>query len=207
MNNFCEVIQDLLPLYIDNACSTSSADMINAHLENCDVCKDFYKKLHSNANEIILKNEISGVVEKHRRQVNKKRIFTTAVSVFLTIVLIFLCINLWPSSIDYGSSEIYSREEMDAAIDLIKERFNTFEGCKLYTIYYTDDDFCKKEVDYVNTLSADGVTYTQCIVFRTRFRSPIFGGGAWNANAMYDWSWYLARTDGGAWELLTWGMP
>ena len=111
MNNFCEVIQDLLPLYIDNACSTSSADMINAHLENCDVCKDFYEKLHSNTNEIILKNEISGVVEKHRKQVNKKRIFTTAVSVFLTIVLIFLCINLWPSSIDYGSSEIYSREE------------------------------------------------------------------------------------------------
>ena len=96
---------------------------------------------------------------------------------------------------------------MDEAITLIKDQFYSWEGCKLYAIYYTDDSFCQREVDYVNTLADDGVTYTECIVFRTRFRSPIFGGGAWNANFEYDWSWYLARTDGGEWDLLTWGMP
>ena len=53
----------------------------------------------------------------------------------------------------------------------------------------------------------DGVEYTECIVYRTEFRSPIFGGGAWNANSRYDWSWYLARVGDGPWELLTWGAP
>ena len=207
MDKQCEIVQDLLPLYVDGACSESSAAMVKEHLETCPECKALYEKLCSDAGEETLKAEMVGVVAKHEKKVKKKRLLTIVASVVLTIVLIFSVINLWPASIDYGSSEIYSREDMDEAITLIKDQFYSWEGCKLYSIYYTDDSFCQREVDYVNTLADDGVTYTECIVFRTRFRSPIFGGGAWNANFEYDWSWYLARTDGGEWDLLTWGMP
>ena len=206
MNKQCEIVQDLLPLYVDGACSESSAAMVKEHLESCPECKTLYEKLCSDTGEGTLKAEMVGVVAKREKKVKKKRLLTIVASVVLTIVLIFTVINLWPASIDYGSSEIYSREDMDEAITLIKDQFYSWEGCKLYSIYYTDDSFCQREVDYVNTL-ADDVVYTECIVFRTRFRSPIFGGGAWNANFEYDWSWYLARTDGGEWELLTWGAP
>ena len=207
MNKQCEIVQDLLPLYVDGACSESSTAMVKEHLESCSECKTLYEKLCSDTGEGTLKAEMVGVVAKHERKVKKRRLLTIVASVVLTIVLIFSVISLWPASIDYGSSEIYSREDMDEAITLIKDRFYSWEGCKLYSIYYTDDSFCQREVDYVNTLADDGVVYTECIVFRTRFRSPIFGGGAWNANFEYDWSWYLARTDGGEWELLTWGAP
>ena len=207
MDKQCEIVQDLLPLYVDGACSESSAAMVKEHLETCPECKTLYEKLCSDTGEGTLKAEMVGVVAKREKKVKKKRLLTIVASVVLTIVLIFTVINLWPASIDYGTSEIYSREEMDEAITLIKDQFYSWEGCKLYSIYYTDDSFCQRELDYVNTLAADGVTYTECIVFRTRFRSPIFGGGAWNANFEYDWSWYLARTDGGEWDLLTWGMP
>ena len=207
MNKQCEIVQDLLPLYVDGACSESSAAMVKEHLESCPECKALYEKLCSNTGEETLKAEMIGVVAKHEKKVKKKRLLTIVASVLLTIVLIFTVINLWPASIDYGSSEIYSKEDMDEAITLIKDRFYSWEGCKLYSIYYTDDSFCQR-VDIVYlTLADDGVVYTECIVFRTRFRSPIFGGGAWNANFEYDWSWYLARTDGGEWDLLTWGMP
>lgn len=207
MNKQCEIVQDLLPLYVDGACSESSSEMIKEHLETCPECKALYEKLCSDTGEEILKAEMVGVVANHEKKVKKRRLLTIAVSVVLTVILIFTCINLWPASIDYGSSEIYSREDMNNAIALIKDKFYSWEGCKLYSIYYTDDSFCQRELDYVNTLAADGVAYTECIVFRTRFRSPIFGGGAWNANFEYDWSWYLARTEGGEWDLLTWGAP
>ena len=207
MNKQCEIVQDLLPLYVDGACSESSTAMVKEHLESCSECKTLYEKLCSDTGEGTLKAEMVGVVAKHEKKVKKRRLLTIVASVVLTIVLIFSVISLWPASIDYGSSEIYSKEDMDEAITLIKDRFYSWEGCKLYSIYYTDDSFCQREVDYVNTLADDGVVYTECIVFRTRFRSPIFGGGAWNANFEYDWSWYLARTDGGEWELLTWGAP
>ena len=207
MDKQCEIVQDLLPLYVDGACSESSVAMVKEHLESCPECKTLYEKLCSDTGEGTLKAEMVGVVAKREKKVKKKRLLTIVASVVLTIALIFTVINLWPASIDYGSSEIYSREEMDEAITLIKDQFYSWEGCKLYSIYYTDDSFCQREVDYVNTLADDGVVYTECIVFRTRFRSPIFGGGAWNANFEYDWSWYLARTEGGEWELLTWGAP
>ena len=207
MNKQCEIVQDLLPLYVDGACSESSAAMVKEHLETCPECKTLYEKLCSDTGEGRLKAEMVGVVAKREKKVKKKRLLTIVASAVLTIVLIFTVINLWPASVDYGSSEIYSKEDMDEAITLIKDQFYSWEGCKLYSIYYTDDSFCQREIDYVNTLADDGVAYTECIVFRTRFRSPIFGGGAWNANFEYDWSWYLARTDGGEWELLTWGAP
>ena len=207
MNKQCEIVQDLLPLYVDGACSESSTAMVKEHLESCPECKSLYEKLCSDTGEGTLKAEMVGVVAKHEKKVKKRRLLTIVASVVLTIVLIFTVINLWPASIDYGSSEIYSREDMDDAIKLIKDQFYSWEGCKLYSIYYTDDSFCQREIEYVNTLADDGVTYTECIVFRTRFRSPVFGGGAWIANFEYDWSWYLARTEGGEWNLLTWGMP
>ena len=207
MDKQCEIVQDLLPLFVDSACSGSSAAMVKEHLETCPDCKVLYEKLCSDTGEETLKAEVTEVVAKHEKKAKKKRLLTIAASVILTVILIFACINLWPASINYGTSDIYSKEDMEAAIALIKEEFYSWEGCKLYSIYYTDDSFCQKELDYVNTLADDGVIYTECIVFRTHFRSPILDDGTWNANSDYNWSWYLARTDGGDWELLTWGAP
>lgn len=207
MNKQCEIVQDLLPLYVDSACSSSSAEMIREHLESCPECKRIYENLCSTTSEEALKAEMTGVVAKHERKIKKNRLLTVVVSVVLTIILVFTVISLLPPSIDYGSSEIYSRNDMNAAIALIEEEFYSWEGCKLYSIYYTDDSLCQRELDYVNELADDNVIYTECIVFRTRFRSPVVNAGAWNPNSEYDWSWYLARTSGGEWELLTWGVP
>lgn len=207
MNKQCEIVQDLLPLYVDSACSSSSAEMIREHLESCPECKRIYENLCSTTSEEALKAEMTGVVAKHERKIKKNRLLTVVVSVVLTIILVFTAISLLPPSIDYGSSEIYSRNDMNDAIALIEEEFYSWEGCKLYSIYYTDDSLCQRELDYVNELADDNVIYTECIVFRTRFRSPVVNAGAWNPNSEYDWSWYLARTRGGEWELLTWGVP
>ena len=47
MNKECEIVRDLLPLYIDDACSVSSAEMIEAHLPECDECGHIYKSMKS----------------------------------------------------------------------------------------------------------------------------------------------------------------
>ena len=207
MSKPCEVIQDLLPLYVDEACSESSVEIIKEHLESCPECREIYQQLHSHTSEEILQKEKDGVISRHSRKLRKGKILTVIFSVILTLIIVFTCVSLCPASIDYGTSDIYSRQDMTEAIDLIKEEFNSWDGCKLYSINYTDDDLCQRELEYCNTLAEEGITYDECIVFRMQFRSPIFGGGGWNENFRYDWSWYLARTKGGEWELLTWGAP
>ena len=49
-------------------------------------------------------------------------------------------------------------------------------------------------------------TFTQCIMFTSSFHSPKEGGGAWMPDEEYtDWHWWLGRSDGGQWKLMTWG--
>ncbi len=113
------------------------------------------------------------------------------------------------AKIDYGTSALYTKADMDAAIDEIKRTFSNMDGCKLYSLSYISDDMCSAEnVAWMNELEAANdaeETFTQCIAFGSSFRSPITGGGAWNANREYNWQWWLARSDGGQWKLMTWG--
>lgn len=114
------------------------------------------------------------------------------------------------AAIEYGNSEIFSVEEMDAAIKLIKKEFRSWEGCKPHNIRYSLDDNCNAEnIEWMNELAAARgmkADFTQCIMFYSDFRSPVNGGGAWNPDSEYtNWSWWLARSGNGEWKLLTWG--
>ena len=110
--------------------------------------------------------------------------------------------------IDYGTSAIYTEEDMDTAIDQIKETFKSLEGCELHSLSYSSDDVCldQENIAWMNDLEhADKQVFTQCIMFNSSFRSPKKGGGAWEANEEYTWSWWLARSEGGEWKLMTYG--
>ena len=45
MSKQCEIVQDLLPLYVDGACSEASAEMIKEHLETCADCRAIYEQM------------------------------------------------------------------------------------------------------------------------------------------------------------------
>ena len=41
----CEVIRDLLPLYVDDVLSSDSRALVEEHLETCEGCTDYYHAL------------------------------------------------------------------------------------------------------------------------------------------------------------------
>ena len=137
------------------------------------------------------------------------------ITVTLCIVLVFLfagCEKNGDTSkveIDYGASSVYSKEEIDSAIEIIKKQFASFEGCELHSLSYMSDEECNNadNIEWMNDLRTDAnkEAFTQCIAFESSFRSPKKGGGAWEANEEYTWSWWLARSEGGEWNLMTWG--
>jgi D-alanyl-D-alanine carboxypeptidase len=118
--------------------------------------------------------------------------------------------------IDYGTSSLYSREDMDAAIEVILTEFSTWEGCELHSIRYTSDDCNSPEhIRWLNELNeaAEGdrkldVTFTQCIEFVSDYHSPKDSdlAGAWNVDEEYeDWQWWLGRSEQGEWHLMGMG--
>lgn len=106
--------------------------------------------------------------------------------------------------VDYGESELYSDRDVDRAVRTVMETFDTWRGCRMYSLEYAGDGRCLSEVEYCNSL-ADGADFDQCMVLESVFRSPVRGGGAWEANRIYTWSFILAREGNGPWVLLTWG--
>ena len=59
--------------------------------------------------------------------------------------------------IDYGTSSIYTKDDMDEAIDVIKKQFSSFEGCELHSLSYTSDDACNNEdnIAWMNELEEE----------------------------------------------------
>ncbi|MCH5198823.1 MAG: zf-HC2 domain-containing protein [Oscillospiraceae bacterium] len=45
----CNIVNDLLPLYIDDCCSEESAELVKKHIESCKTCNALYKRMNSPA--------------------------------------------------------------------------------------------------------------------------------------------------------------
>ncbi len=107
--------------------------------------------------------------------------------------------------INIESSSLYTKSEIQSAIDICVDYFNeNFEGCVLTEISY-DDEFCIKEKDkWAVQYEAD-----EAIVLTSTFVVDENGGdGSFNPNDTYtDWQWILTRSnsDGEEWVLQTWG--
>ena len=113
-------------------------------------------------------------------------------------------------TIDYGTSELYSQEDMDAAIQTIMAEFDTWKGCTMKSISYAGDQASADNLAYCNEMREGGTTeFTDAIVFKTDFHSPSeeeAKGTAWEPDSDYNgYTWTLARTTGEPWDLVTWG--
>lgn len=132
---------------------------------------------------------------------------------FLFVCQLTGCSLLINPKIDYGNSNVYSKEEMDDAIKIIKkEFFNSFMGSELKNIRYVSDDKCEvDELEWLNVLAEDNGSsehFTECMLFLSDFHSSKNGRGDLEADYEYtDWQWWLARSENGKWKLVTngWG--
>ena len=111
-------------------------------------------------------------------------------------------------SYDFGDSKTYSKKELEDAAVQAKCEFATFGDCELHAVRYAGDDCNTKEnLDWLNNLEEDA-KYTQVVEILTDFHSPVQDDApsAWELDTEYaDYQWWLAREDGGDWELVTFG--
>ena len=116
------------------------------------------------------------------------------------------------AAIDYGSSERFTREQMDRAMAVIKDRFRTWYGCELRSIAYTSDErsaegyrrYARRESQRT------GQNYIDGIVFVSSFHTPPEEredpGSGFNPDDEYTgWEWILLLSGAGEWELADWG--
>ena len=56
-NKECDIVQDLLPLYYDKACSEASCSFVEKHMAGCSDCQKIYNELQENNVDEVLAKE------------------------------------------------------------------------------------------------------------------------------------------------------
>lgn len=92
MSKECDIVRDLLPLYVDNVVSDASREIIEDHLSDCVGCREYLKQLQDSELEDNLKNERESVIEYAARQF--KRRSAMAGSAFSGLLMIPLLVIL-----------------------------------------------------------------------------------------------------------------
>ena len=115
-------------------------------------------------------------------------------------------VNETDVEIDYGTSEIFTPEELAEAAIQIKCTFAGWKGCELHSLRYAGDEADNEENrQWLNSLNEEA-GYTHVAEFLTDFHSPVEAEGAWEPDQEYkDYQWWLGRTDDGGWEVVTSG--
>lgn len=79
----CNVIYDLLPLYLDGLCSKESKQMIEEHLESCEECK---KALERTERDLPLgKDTDAEVIRQIKRRIRIEKLVIVCVTLFVLV--------------------------------------------------------------------------------------------------------------------------
>lgn len=126
------------------------------------------------------------------------------ISAFCLILALSLCAcgnnggNVENVVTEEVKTELYTQEDIDSAIGIIKTEFKDhWKGCTLTEIYFAGDEFSKNHQEWADRNDADEV-----IVLLSSFDVDESGGdGSLNPNSTYDnWMWILVRDNGGEWR-------
>ncbi|MBO5968044.1 MAG: hypothetical protein J6S14_06050 [Clostridia bacterium] len=138
-------------------------------------------------------------------------------SLFLTISLLLSLtscggVTLF-SNVVYAESDLYTDEEIAAAMDEVKKNFKRiWKGCILLDISYKGDSILDiyNYKEYAEQYQADDVIVISIDFYVPSLASlPGFGDTfVVETNHKYeDWSCVLLRYDGGGWEYIGGGYP
>ena len=117
------------------------------------------------------------------------------------------------SNVSYAESDIYTDEEIAAAMEEVKKNFKrVWEGCVLLDISYKGDALLETDnyKKYAEEYQADDVIVISIDFYVPALASlPGFGDTfVVETNHKYeDWNCVLLRYDGGGWEYIGGGYP
>ena len=167
MNIKCEVIKDLLPLYVDGVASEESCALIEEHLKECEDCRQYLELLQEDmpdVSEVSLADETASL-RKIKRRIRRNRVLVVLVTMVFAVIagLIIHSQHLteYIGSLDENLSyELpagyeFVEPQTDSNVDRVSYVRKTDKTMETITIYY--DGLYEPEANYVleETFSID----------------------------------------------------
>jgi len=114
------------------------------------------------------------------------------------------------AQVDIGTSIRFTQQEIEEAVDRVKEKFVDFKGCELIRLWY-DEDSSYRSIEIYMTSGrgrVNDVVRENVIVLLSDFKVDSSGGdGSFNPNSTYyNWAWILIRdSENDSWRVDDWG--
>lgn len=96
MSKECEIIRDILPLYVDDACSDASREIVTEHLKTCPDCAAYLEEIRDSEAERDLRDEKALVIQHQATRFKRRSAAVGSViaAVFMVPILVCLIVNL-----------------------------------------------------------------------------------------------------------------
>lgn len=88
----CEVIGDLIPLYVDDVCSKESRQLVEEHLEECEACRQLYETMKMDvkiSDDKEQRREDANIIKRVKRRIWIERIIIAVLALFVAGSLLF----------------------------------------------------------------------------------------------------------------------
>lgn len=102
----CEMIQDLLPLYLDGVCSEKSKEAVEEHLKECSNCKATYTAMRENENMNVCADDAKWEHQKAasfravKKKIFRKQLLVAAVAVVVLGLIALGSIGILKSMVE-----------------------------------------------------------------------------------------------------------
>lgn len=116
----CNVIKDLLPLYVDNVCSSDSKEMVEEHLKTCPDCQkelEFFKGMDFKEVEKKEKKEFQLFSKSINRKMYKKVVIGAVVGAFVLGMIGFV-FSVPEFTVEYSKELVEVAIPEDGGIDM-----------------------------------------------------------------------------------------
>ncbi len=161
MNNKCDIIKDLLPLYAENMCSGDSRQAVAEHIAECESCRNELNKINTD-----VAIQADSDVSMFKRIKKRARIEKVVISI---VSIVFVLSALWFAQ--------FFLINTDCAMDY--EKYNLAENVKVEVDedgmlwLCTDNEASTYDYYYPTFVDANGVNMTENGYDKTKKESYI----------------------------------
>jgi hypothetical protein len=153
MNNICNIVRDLLPIYNDNLCSKDSKEFIEKHLNNCDSCKQYYYQLKEDlfySPQIKSEDQIqSKSFKKLKKHFFRKNILVSILSITAVLLLITF-IRQFQIPIKYQPDLFTINQAEDTVIDIKFSKSDYYKANAMFKKIKKDGEMINVAYIYFN---------------------------------------------------------
>lgn len=169
----CEVVGDLIPLYVDDVCSKESRQLVEEHLEECEACRQLYETMKMDVklpDDKEQRKEDANVIKRVKRRIWIERIVITVLALFvagslMSGILLHMTATYKNMNDVVNMKEVYIEEDEKGNLWLVRSGNATMAGWVIPEIYTKDGQPVFVEAKNVYNRLEDNKSYEMKVVF------------------------------------------